>query len=72
MKKYYVIHDEEWEVEIDDWDVHHVIAEQFNGIKTKGEQQDVYDEIQGLAIDESYEYYNEYKNRNDLVIKRIG
>lgn len=72
MKKYYVIFDEEDGIEVDSYDVAEIVREQLNGSKTKGEQQDVLDEIDELKVGETYEYYNEYRKRNDLSIKRMG
>lgn len=72
MRKYYVIFDDEDGMEVESYDITEIVREQFNGIKTKGEQQDVIDEIEELKIGETYEYYNEYRKRNDLSIKRIG
>ncbi len=72
MKKYFVTFNEEDGQEFNEYDLREIVQEQFNGIKTKGEQEDVLNEIAALEVDEEYTYFNDYVKRYDLKVRRIA
>lgn len=71
MKKYLVTFNEEDVEEFEEHDIPEIIREQFNGIKTRGEQQDVLQEVESLEVGEKYTYFNAYIEINALEIRRI-
>ena len=72
VKKYFVTFNEEDGQEFNEYDLREIVQEQFNGIKTKGEQEDVLNEIAALEVDEEYTYFNDYVKRYDLKVRRIA
>lgn len=73
MKKYYVSYNEgEETIEVESMEIGPIIEEEFNGIKSRGEQQDIYDEINGLDVGEEYAYYRYHEQMATLRVKRIA
>lgn len=73
MRKYHVSYNEGEEmVEVESMEIGSIIEEEFNGIKSRGEQQDIYDEVRELSIGEEYTYYRHHDQMETLSIKRVS
>ncbi|MBS5801215.1 MAG: hypothetical protein KID02_15950 [Clostridiales bacterium] len=73
MKKYHVSYNESEEmIEVESTEIGPIIEEEFNEIKSRGEQQDIYDEIRELSIGEEYVYYRHHDQMATLRIKRVS